>query len=256
MNIDRRHFMMGLGAAAGSLALPDLGYAGGQDYRALVCVFFLGGLDNYDTVIPYDDPSYNRWASVRQSLRSVVPGYRDRNTLLELPTSGFEGRRFALPAEMSELQALFSSGKAAIVGNVGPLLEPVDRTSFKANTAMLPARLFSHNDQQATWFSGLPEGASQFGWGGQFADIARASNSGAEFTAITTGGSQLFVTGQAVSPYQISSRGAVRRNLFRQGENEGFVDRLADEPPSVRELLQGRYRDPRMHSNRILTDLT
>ncbi|MEO1271040.1 MAG: DUF1501 domain-containing protein [Myxococcota bacterium] len=264
MGIHRRQFLMGLSAGA-ALAFSDpkeLFANQGGEYRALVCLFFLGGLDNYDTIIPYDGNSYNRWSSIRASMLASNEGYRARNTLLPLDVSGFEGRQFALPAEMSGLHGLYTSGKAAIIGNVGPLLEPVTRASFEANTARLPPRLFSHNDQQSTWVSGSPEGGAQYGWGGLFADAAMMNNTAVEFSTITTGGSNLFVTGQQVSPYQITARGGSRRNLFitsRPGggeeDEESFVDRLAGQPASVRERIEARFQATPGSSNVILGDM-
>ncbi|MEM1418542.1 MAG: twin-arginine translocation signal domain-containing protein, partial [Myxococcota bacterium] len=197
--MNRRHFLGGMGAAGASLALAGLtGRVRAQtsgDYRALVCVFFGGGLDNWDTVVPYDDASHATYASLRASMFAANPGYRDRARLLPLDTSGFEGRRFALPIEMEGLHGLYGSGRAALVGNVGPLLEAVTRAGFEAGSARLPARLFSHNDQVSTWISGAPEGSAQFGWGGLFADASRAANGAPEFSAVGTGGGELFLTG-------------------------------------------------------------
>ena len=78
---------------------------------------------------------------------------------------------FALPEELSGIKGLFDDGNAAIVGNVGPLIQPITKTQFENDSAPQPKRLFSHNDQQSTWMSSEPEGA-QFGWGGRFADAA------------------------------------------------------------------------------------
>ena len=104
-------------------------------YKALVCVFLYGGMDCHDTVLPYDQTSYDRYAEIRSSLMSfydAMPGgsTRARNRLLPLtPTNAadFGGRQFALPEELSGIHSLFESGRAAIVGNVGPLVEPLTK---------------------------------------------------------------------------------------------------------------------------------
>jgi uncharacterized protein (DUF1800 family)/uncharacterized protein (DUF1501 family) len=76
-------------------------------------------------------------------------------------------------------------------------------------SVLLPPRLFSHNDQQATWMSSSPEGATR-GWGGGFIDamLAASANTNPEFSVITSGGNDLFLTGQNAVPYQISLDGA------------------------------------------------
>lgn len=35
------------------------------DYKALVCVFLYGGNDYANTVVTYDDPSYNAYSTIR-----------------------------------------------------------------------------------------------------------------------------------------------------------------------------------------------
>ena len=39
--------------------------AGPEDYKALVCVFLYGGNDYGNTVVTYDDPSYNLYSTIR-----------------------------------------------------------------------------------------------------------------------------------------------------------------------------------------------
>ena len=204
--------MSAIQAAAQTSGDPNSGY------KALVCVFLLGGLDGNDTILPYDPQSYSRYAGLRESLLrkySNVQGgssTRSRDRLLPLnpqnPVQG--GRQFALTEELSGLHTLFEQGQAAIVANVGPLVQKVTLADYEADVPWLPKRLFSHNDQQATWMSGEPEGAS-LGWGGRFADAALrsgANTSGETFTAITSAANALFLTGESARPFQIGRNGA------------------------------------------------
>lgn len=221
---NRRKFLrsmlsMPLALAGGSMlspltVTPALG-ADSAGYRALVCVFLFGGMDCHDTVLPYDQASYDSYAQIRASLLqsyAALPGgsTRTRDSLLELDpaTPSADGRRFALPPELAGLHSLFEQGRAAIVGNVGPLLEPTQRAAFLDGTAALPARLFSHNDQQSTWMSFAPEG-SQLGWGGLFSDAAvqAGANTQSIFSQVSLAGNAVFLTGNQVSPYQISADG-------------------------------------------------
>ena len=130
--------------------------------------------------------------------------------------SNFGGREFALPPEMSGLHSLFEDGNAAIVGNVGPLIRPLNKTQWDNDSVETPKKLFSHNDQQSTWVSSAPEGAT-FGWGGRFADAAIASgaNTTRDFTAITALGNELFLTGQNVRPFQIGFNGASEIEILK-----------------------------------------
>ncbi len=184
-------------------------------YKALVCVFLFGGMDCHDTVLPYDLSSYNSYARIRSSLLAAYasqPGgsSRQRSALLPLTpaTADFGGRQFALPPQMSALHTLFQEGNAAIVGNVGPLIQPTDRAAFLQGSATVPRRLFSHNDQQSTWMSFAPEG-SQLGWGGRFGDSAARASANMEniFSQISVAGNTVFLSGEQVGPYQIGVDG-------------------------------------------------
>jgi len=199
-----------------------------SEYRALVCVFLFGGLDNHDTVLPYDAASYGDYAAIRAELLnqySFMSGgsTRLRDRLLPLSTARpFGGREFALTEEFSGIKGLYDAGNAALVTNVGPLLQPLDRTQFLAAAIAIPKRLFSHNDQQSTWVSSQPEGA-QFGWGGRFSDqllLAGANPIRPEFSAITTQAGNLFISGDATAPYQVGVRGAARLEALRALEGD------------------------------------
>ncbi|MEL7296334.1 MAG: twin-arginine translocation signal domain-containing protein, partial [Pseudomonadota bacterium] len=59
-------------ACAGGL-LPNLltqsaRAADTSGYKALVCLFFFGGIDNNDVLIPRDNASYNLFSNTRESL--------------------------------------------------------------------------------------------------------------------------------------------------------------------------------------------
>lgn len=217
MCLNRRLFLQGSASSLiGASALGGLGTAltgmsaraaDVSGYKAMVCVFLLGGMDSHDMVIPYDQASYNDYAAIRTQLIGQYAGGRDRANLRPLSAlnpGAHNGREFALPPEMPGLHALFESGNAAIVGNVGPLIYPMDRADWEGN-ALTPKRLFSHNDQQATWMSSQPEGA-QYGWGGLMADaVLRAgANTSDAYTAVTSLGNELFLTGELARPYQVS----------------------------------------------------
>lgn len=189
-------------------------------YKALVCVFLFGGMDCHDTVIPYDAPSYNQYATVRQSLLSQYAGLPGGSTrtidrLLALNPSNagsLGGLQFALPPALSPMRDLFNSGQAAIIANSGPLIEPLTRAQYQSS-GRRPVRLFSHNDQQSTWMASAPEGA-RYGWGGRLADMAIASsaNANASFTAVSASGATVFLVGDTASTFPVGAQGPVQIN--------------------------------------------
>ena len=225
----------GLGTALASM--PALA-ADTSGYKALVCLFFRGGMDNWDTLIPYDAASRTDYEMLREDL---LRGYRnagisrDTDNLIALsPTNAaaFGGRMFGLPQELGPLASMFANGNAAIVTNVGPLIEPTDRNDFMTGGTRLPDRLFSHNDQQSTWESSAPEG-SRFGWGGLFGDFVRTGNANPTFTSISTTGNSVFLSGLAGTPYTLNDSRIpvvqVRANSNRIGTRTDRAIELLDE---------------------------
>lgn len=221
-NINRRRFLqsssaMGFAAGTGLLAALGSSQAFAADtsgYKALVCVFFKGGLDSFDLVLPKDAASHDALAAIRPGLfgsYGVGSGAssRDRANILKINpsnSSDFGGREFGFAAEMTEMQGLFDAGNAAIVGNVGPLIEPTTRTTMDNLSAQIPDRLFSHNDQQSTWMSFGTEG-TQSGWGGRFMEAALKEDavSNPVFSAISTAGNDVFLSGEGVRQFAAPS---------------------------------------------------
>ncbi len=201
-----------------------------EGYKAIVCVYLLGGMDNYDTVLPYDKASYDHYTRLRPSLMARYGGDRKRSKLLPLSpknTDAHGGRSFALPSEMPNLARLFNAGQAAIIANVGPLLTATHAQTFEDESVPLPQRLFSHNDQQAAWFASSSE-QSRYGWGGLFTDpfIDKVINQNPEFSTITAGGYDLFLTGKQATPFQVNPEGPQYIHALEDAEDNKILRRL------------------------------
>ncbi|HEX5126104.1 MAG TPA: DUF1501 domain-containing protein [Rhodocyclaceae bacterium] len=192
--------LAGIGAAAASTATDA------DDYRAIVCLFMVGANDCHNTVIPYDKSGYEIYAAARTDI--ALP----RESLLPINVSNSDGRAFALHPSLAPMQALFNSGGAAVLANVGPLIVPIkDAATFKGTSIARPPKLFSHNDQQAIWQAFSPEGA-KVGWGGKMCDLLSSMNGNHMFTAISTSGNAVFLSSEKTIQYQITNNGAVSIN--------------------------------------------
>lgn len=220
----RRSTQLGLAGTAlpFALNLAAMGEAAAftaTDYKALVCVFLYGGNDYANTVITYDDDSYNKYASIRggsgQSGGGIAIAKADlASTLLNPTTALAAGRQYALHPAMTGLAGLFNAGKAAVQLNVGPLVVPLTRAQYSNSNRTLyplPPKLFSHNDQQSVWQSSSPEG-STVGWGGNLGDLALSSNTNSLFTCISVTGNAVFLSGDSALSYQVSTGGAIAIN--------------------------------------------
>ena len=207
-------------AALGEAAAFNVSPSDPNDYKALVCVFLYGGNDYANTVVTYDDPSYNQYSSIRgggagQSAGGIALAKSDLAATLLTPNVPLAGaRQYALHPAMSGLAALFNAGRAAVQLNVGPLVVPLTRAQYNnsnRNAYPLPPKLFSHNDQQSIWQSSSPEG-STIGWGGNLGDLALSSNSNSLFTCISVTGNAVFLSGDSALAHQVSTSGAVAIN--------------------------------------------
>ena len=238
----RQASAMSLVAGAGAplaLNLLAAGSAAAQsaaDYRAVVCLFMFGGNDAFNMVLPTDSASWAAYTATRNqapdSIALLAPGTvpdltaragspaRLGGVLPIRPTNG-QGRSFALHPLMGSLQTMFDTDRRlAIVPNIGPLTMPTTKAQYAQSTHPRPARLFSHNDQQSTWQTMLPEGATQ-GWGGRMADAVAAANTRAVFTAISASGSAVWLSGQNVRQYQVGGAGALRLGSDSSGRVYG-----------------------------------
>jgi len=186
------------------------------DYKALVCVFLYGGNDYANTVVTYDDPSYNLYSTIRgggasQTAGGIAIAKAALTPTLLNPTSPLAGgRQYALHPSMTGLADLFNLGHAAVQLNVGPLVVPLTRTQYNSadrSTWPLPPKLFSHNDQQSVWQASAPEGAKQ-GWGGRIGDLMASQNVNSIFTCNSVAGSAVFLAGQTTVAYQLSTAGS------------------------------------------------
>ena len=108
---------------------------------------------------------------------------------------------------MVPMKNLFTAGRAAIIANVGPLIVPIPtKIEYKNNAYQKPKNLFSHSDQTSQWTSTDP--AKQiYGWGGRMADQIKTSNTKQNFTCISSSGNSVFLAGETINQYQITSNG-------------------------------------------------
>ncbi|SDD78547.1 Uncharacterized conserved protein, DUF1501 family [Variovorax sp. CF079] len=204
--------------------------AAGDDYKALVCVFLFGGNDYANTVVTYDDPSYNAYSTIRggaagQAAGGVAIGKAELTPTLLAPTTALpDGRQYALHPAMTELATLFNTdAKMAVQLNVGPLVVPLTRAQYNNSNKKLypqPPKLFSHNDQQSTWQSSSPEG-STVGWGGNIGDLMLTQNTNSLFTCMSVAGNAVFLSGDTALQYQVSTGGAVGINSVKNANVYG-----------------------------------
>jgi len=248
--MDRRHLLrlggalsiMGT-AAPFALQMAAVSSAAGQsapDYRALVCVFLLGGNDGHNTVLATDADSFGRYFAARntgadpialmpvgtpatpvgqtspitgrtatartpEAWGGVLPIVPATPQFAPAGTNASGARTFGLHPFLAPVKTLFDQRRLAVVSNVGTLVQPITKAQYAAKTVPVPANLFSHNDQQSVWQAGAVEGARD-GWGGRMADMLASMNGASSvFTACSVAGNAVFLSGQDVAQYQLAT---------------------------------------------------
>lgn len=209
-------------AAAGSASAADA-----TGYKAIVCLFLMGGQDSNNLVLATDSGSFRRYTNARNDgddaialmapntppnlsagladpsrWGGVLPIVPDNAQANPSPEGG--ARPFAVHPFMDKVLPIWNAGRLAVLANVGMLHRPTLRADLGNPNFDLPPALGSHNDQQSAWLSGGIEG-SKLGWGGQMADLYKSSNGASSvFTSISAAGNTVFLAGRDVNQYQIS----------------------------------------------------
>jgi uncharacterized protein (DUF1501 family) len=190
--------------------------AGSSNYQALVCIFLGGGNDGHNTVVPLAtaQQNYSQYQQTRGGL--AIP----QTSLLPI-ANGSDS--YGLHPNLPEIQSLYSQGKAAVLANVGMLVQPITRTQYLTNNlAIVPSMLFSHSDQSNQWQTGIAAGNGSSGWGGRITDLMQSQNSGAIFPALTaTAGCELFCTGAATFPASVPPTGMSILNTYPGSASTG-----------------------------------
>lgn len=212
-NINRRSFLKGLGllGAAGmaeplAMSLFNINNAAafyaGNDYKALVCVFLLGGNDHANTLVPIDAKNYPTYQRIR--------GVLALNKADILPLNGGEhlahGIRYGLHPSLKNLQKIFNNDKKlAVLQNVGMITRPTTKAHYQAQQH-LPPKLFSHNDQQSLWEShGMANERSQ-GWGGKMGRLAQRHNASRtnQLTCVSASGKVKLLSTNTTEQYTVT----------------------------------------------------
>ena len=207
----------------------------GEDYKALVCILLSGGNDSYNMLVPVDEDPYAAYSTSRSELTL------DSSALLPLNGGDDQGRSFALHPAMGEVQQLYNQGKAAMVANVGTLIQPVTRQEFYNDSVPLPLGLFSHSDQAQQWQTSIPQSRSASGWGGRIADIMRELNTNPDLSMnISLAGNNAFQAGRETVSYSITNYGGGSVGLKGFDQDHPF---FALQKATVKSLLEQQYQD-------------
>ena len=195
------------------LAQSAAGQGGPTDHRTLVCLFLNGGMDSFNWLVPRDPARHGIYTTTRGNLALTT------GQLLNLDQDGGDGQLYGIHPSCVGLQEMFNgtgnfSGKrrAAVMSNVGTLIQPVTKAQYLAESVALPRALYSHSDQIDQWQTSVPQGMTQLsGWAGRAADMLHDTVNEANSIAmnISLAGNSLWQVGNATTQFVVTDRGAL-----------------------------------------------
>jgi uncharacterized protein (DUF1501 family) len=227
----RRSACAAVGTAAMGNCLRDLHFMNAAlaqgpftDYKALVCIFLSGGNDSNNLIIPTNSSEWASYASIRTPVLAIPNADGSGATAQALTSLNPDGHTYGYNPAMYELAQMFNQnpsgfndlGKVASVLNAGPLVYPMTKAQYNANTVAKPPQLFSHADQVTQWQTSIPDQPPSTGWGGRMADLLHSTNpvngtSGLDVlsTCITIAGTNTFEVGALAQQYAVGTGGIV-----------------------------------------------
>jgi uncharacterized protein (DUF1501 family) len=223
MATTRRDFLRTSACALGSMAMASsiesfgivhaLTPQAATDYKALVCIFLNGGNDGNNMLVSLDQ--YAGYASGRGPDLAIPQANL-------LPVSPVGGGSFGFHPNMPEMRDLFNQGRLAAVCNIGPLVEPLTRTTYQNGTGKKPLQLFSHSDQVGLFQTAISNVVSQTGWGGRVADLTRSLNGLATFPQnVSIAGINLLLTGVDARQLAIADSNTSLANVLQLNNGAG-----------------------------------
>lgn len=218
MATSRRDFLRTSACALGGMALASsldsfgvvhaLTPQSATDYRALVCIFLNGGNDGNNMIV--DLNQYTSYSAARSTAGLAIA----QASLL--PVSPVNGGSYGFHPNIPELRDLFNQGKAAVLSNVGPLVEPITKTTYQNGTGKKPLQLFSHSDQVGLFQTAIANVVSQTGWGGRVADKTGGLNGSATFPQnISIAGINLLMTGVNTRQLAVADSNTTLANVLQ-----------------------------------------
>lgn len=232
MNESRREFLKKSGCALSMAALAtqvqhlgmmsalaqkmdDSATDGGANYKALVLVYWSGGNDGNNVIIPnHNDATisnYAAYAAARQAQGLALA----QNTLLPISVPAMGNLSYGLHPALGTITGglnngiheLWAQGKLAMVTNCGTLVRPMTKAQYQNGSVQKPYQLFSHSDQVNQSQTSISNTAAFTGWGGRIADRLTAGQNPAGLVPMITSisGAQLFTAGTGTLPMAIAN---------------------------------------------------
>jgi uncharacterized protein (DUF1501 family) len=237
------------GSAVGQ-SLPP----GGED-RALVCLFFAGGMDSYNLLMPVSGSTvYNNYLTTRGGLYDAENN-ADGLAIDGLPLAAHASDPFGFGVHTKcgdhnsqpGIQSLYADGKLAFVSNVGTLVDRMTKEQYNSGSAARPRGLYSHADQVRQWHTTATTQTGSLGWAGMAADLLHAGNTAAKVSMnISLGGNNVWQTGNKLFAYSIGTSGSNKLSEYNtpyENPTVSTTSRTALRTAAIDNMLQQEYQN-------------
>jgi len=189
---------------------------GGDNYKALVLLYWDGGNDSNNMFIPLHNDAtvsgYDLYNAERGSSTLALTQTQLQNTQFNVPR--LNNLAYAMHPALGTgatgainngIYELYGQGKLAIVPNVGTLVRPLTRAQYQSSAFQKPYQIGSYSDQKAQHQTSISNTQSFTGWGGRVSDrLTGTQNPSGLIPMITSiNGAQLFTAGQTTLPLAI-----------------------------------------------------
>lgn len=194
---------------------------GGGSYKALVLLYWAGGNDGNNMVIPnHNDATISNYTAYFNA-RNTQGLALTQASLLPITVPRLGNLTYGLHPNLGDQTANggnrgiyelwgMPDSPLAIVTNVGNLVHPLSKAQYVNGSIQKPYQLFSHSDQVTQSQTSNAKTQTYTGWGGRIADrMTDGSNPTGLVPMITSiAGSQLFTAGQTKLPMAIAQANA------------------------------------------------
>jgi uncharacterized protein (DUF1501 family) len=248
MKESRRDFIKKSGCALGMAAMAtqmqhlgmistfaqksiDAAPEGDAAYKALVVLYFSGGNDGNNMVVPiHDSPTVSNYAAytaARETAGLALPrtaGSPLGPPLLPITVPRMGGLEYGLHPALGPvtgginngIHELWAQNKLAIVTNVGTLVAPMTKAQYQNGSIKKPYQLYSHSDQVNQSQTSVSNTQAFTGWGGRVSDRMNASSNPMGLIPMITSiaGAQLFTAGQVTLPMAINDSNTTLANVL------------------------------------------
>lgn len=116
------------------------------DYKAIVYLYFAGGLDSYSLLMPHQ--CANNLNAQFHQVRGNMAVPNNQHLTINAGSHPQPCTTFGVHPKMPLIQELYNQGQASFFANIGTLVEPLTNSDeFERNSKALPPGLFAHNIQ-------------------------------------------------------------------------------------------------------------